>query len=178
MCLCLYVHWLILSPSHMRRIWYQVLKYTKVELGIHLIEDDYGSTQLQNNHQNKKLKTYKSFTRRFMEVERRILIYNIKIFSLLNITFVNTQDNLQFSSSIIVINLGEIQFPSNLPTSCLLGCVDIVDVLPQEEYRELYPEGESNSPYVFICTNPQELLVKFPMQGQHKICKGEYYRLS
>ena len=62
----------------------------------------------------------------------------------------------------------------NLPTSCLLGCVDVVDVLPQEEYRELYPQGESNSPYVFICTNPQELLVKFPMQGQHKICKDMY----
>ena len=59
----------------------------------------------------------------------------------------------------------------NLPTSCLLGCIDVEDVLPQEEYRELYPKGESASPYVFICTNPQELLVKFPMQGQHKICK-------
>ena len=58
-----------------------------------------------------------------------------------------------------------------MPTSCLLGCVDVVDVLPQEEYRDMYPDGESNSPYVFVCTNPQELLVKFPMQGQHKICK-------
>ena len=66
---------------------------------------------------------------------------------------------------------GGIDFPSNLPTSCLLGCVDVVDVLPQEEYRDMYPDGESNSPYVFVCTNPQELLVKFPMQGQHKICK-------
>ena len=46
-----------------------------------------------------------------------------------------------------------------------------MDVLPQEEYRDMYPDGESNSPYVFVCTNPQELLVKFPMQGQHKICK-------
>ena len=59
----------------------------------------------------------------------------------------------------------------NLPTSCLLGCVDVADVLPQEEYRDTYPKGESASPYVFVCTNPQELLVKFPMQGQHKICK-------
>merc|ERR1712150_433721 len=69
------------------------------------------------------------------------------------------------------LHKGDIPFPMNLPTSCLLGCVDVVDVLPQEEYRELYPQGESNSPYVFICTNPQELLVKFPMQGQHKIYK-------
>ena len=25
----------------------------------------------------------------------------------------------------------------------------------QEEYRDKYPDGESNSPYVFICENPQ-----------------------
>ncbi|TWW67744.1 Activating signal cointegrator 1 [Takifugu flavidus] len=28
---------------------------------------------------------------------------------------------------------------------------------------------ESGSPFVFICTNPQELLVKFPIKGRHKI---------
>ena len=67
---------------------------------------------------------------------------------------------------------GDVQFPANLPTSCLLGCVDVKDVLPQEEYRELYPEGESSSPYVIVCSNPQELLVKFPMPGKHKICKS------
>ncbi|KAI4879581.1 hypothetical protein NFI96_026535 [Prochilodus magdalenae] len=35
----------------------------------------------------------------------------------------------------------------------------------------LYPQisEESASPFVFICTNPQELLVKFPMKGKHKI---------
>ncbi|GLD55870.1 activating signal cointegrator 1, partial [Lates japonicus] len=32
---------------------------------------------------------------------------------------------------------------------------------------------ESSSPFVFICTNPQELLVKFPMKGKHKIWKLE-----
>ncbi|CAF99915.1 unnamed protein product, partial [Tetraodon nigroviridis] len=31
---------------------------------------------------------------------------------------------------------------------------------------------ESASPFVFICTNPQELLVKFPIKGRHKICKS------
>ena len=72
---------------------------------------------------------------------------------------------------------GNIEFPSNLPTSCLLGCVDIEDVLPQEEYREIYPAGESSTPYVFVCMNPQELLVKFPMQGQHKICKKNTFQL-
>lgn len=34
-----------------------------------------------------------------------------------------------------------------------------------------YPDGESISPYVFICENPQELVVKFPIKGKHKICK-------
>ncbi len=65
----------------------------------------------------------------------------------------------------------EIEFPENLPVSCLLGCVDVVDVLAQEEYREKFPNGESSSPFVFVCTNPQELMIKFPMSGQHKICK-------
>lgn len=38
-----------------------------------------------------------------------------------------------------------------------------------------FPDGESASPYVFICTNPQELMLKFPMKGQHKICE---YRIN
>ena len=65
----------------------------------------------------------------------------------------------------------KIEFPKNLPVSCLLGCVDVTDVLAQEEYRDRYPKGESNSPFVFVCQNPQELMIKFPMTGQHKICK-------
>lgn len=35
---------------------------------------------------------------------------------------------------------------------------------------------ESGSPFVFICTNPQELLVKFPMKGKHKICKSSSFQ--
>ena len=62
-------------------------------------------------------------------------------------------------------------FPRNLPVSCLLGCVDVEDVMAQEEYREKFPNGESHAPFVFICTNPQELMIKFPMAGKHKICK-------
>ena len=65
-----------------------------------------------------------------------------------------------------------INFPSLLPTGALLGCVDVVDCLGQEEYREQFPDGDSDSPFVFICTNPQELLVKFPMTGNHKICES------
>ena len=65
----------------------------------------------------------------------------------------------------------KIEFPKNLPVSCLLGYVDVTDVLAQEEYRDRYPKGESNSPFVFVCQNPHELMIKFPMTGQHKICK-------
>jgi len=61
------------------------------------------------------------------------------------------------------------QFPPHYPTSCLVGSVDVTDVLSQEEYRLRFPDGESSSPYVFICENPQDLLIKFPMSGKHKL---------
>ncbi|XP_058445486.1 activating signal cointegrator 1 [Malaya genurostris] len=62
-----------------------------------------------------------------------------------------------------------IEFPSQYPSGCLLGCVSVQDVLPQEEYTKQYPNGESDSPYVFICSDSQELPIRFPVKGQHKI---------
>ncbi|XP_041662440.1 activating signal cointegrator 1 [Cheilinus undulatus] len=69
----------------------------------------------------------------------------------------------------------EPRFPKDYPTGCLLGCVNITDCLSQEQFSEQFPDTceESASPFVFICTNPQELLVKFPMKGRHKIWKLE-----
>lgn len=67
----------------------------------------------------------------------------------------------------------QLQFPSFYPTGCLLGCVNVDDCLPQEEYRKMYPEGESDSPYVFICSNPVSLRLRFPIKGQHKIYQLE-----
>ncbi|XP_017334264.1 activating signal cointegrator 1 [Ictalurus punctatus] len=69
----------------------------------------------------------------------------------------------------------DLHFPKDYPTGCLLGCVNMTDCLSQEQFREQYPHigDESASPFVFICTNPQELLVKFPMKGKHKIWKLE-----
>ncbi|XP_060796409.1 activating signal cointegrator 1 [Neoarius graeffei] len=69
----------------------------------------------------------------------------------------------------------DLQFPKDYPTGCLLGYVNMTDCLSQEQFREQYPHNsdESASPFVFICTNPQELLVKFPMKGKHKIWKLE-----
>ncbi|MBN3281720.1 TRIP4 protein, partial [Polyodon spathula] len=65
------------------------------------------------------------------------------------------------------------EFPKEYPTGCLLGCVNMADCLSQEQFREQFPETceESASPFVFICSNPQELVVKFPVKGKHKICK-------
>ncbi|XP_008335293.1 activating signal cointegrator 1 isoform X2 [Cynoglossus semilaevis] len=69
----------------------------------------------------------------------------------------------------------ETRFPKDYPTGCLLGCVHMTDCLSQEQFKEQFPGTceESSSPFVFICTNPQELLVKFPMKGKHKIWKLE-----
>ncbi|XP_076104447.1 activating signal cointegrator 1-like [Mytilus galloprovincialis] len=72
-----------------------------------------------------------------------------------------------------LLNDQKISFPTHYPVACLLGCVDLVDCLPQDEYRKKFPDGESISPYVFICENPQELVVKFPIKGKHKIYKLE-----
>jgi len=65
----------------------------------------------------------------------------------------------------------DLNLPANYPSGCLLGCVDVKEVLDQEEYREKYPLGASGSPFVFICKNPQELVLKIPIKGQHKIWK-------
>ncbi|XP_071794721.1 activating signal cointegrator 1-like [Asterias amurensis] len=65
----------------------------------------------------------------------------------------------------------DIHFPEEYPVACLLGCVDMRDCLSQEQYQEQYSHGDSSSPYVFICENPQELVVRFPLKGKHKIWK-------
>ncbi|KAK0175370.1 hypothetical protein PV327_009124 [Microctonus hyperodae] len=70
----------------------------------------------------------------------------------------------------VLIN-DNLKFPKTYPTGCLLGCVTVTDVLPQVEYKKIYPQGDSESPYVFICSDPRELSLKFPMQGKHKIYK-------
>lgn len=66
-----------------------------------------------------------------------------------------------------------LKFPSQYPSGVLLGCVNVTDCLPQEEYQKIHPNGESESPYVFICESPQELSIRFPMKGEHKIYKLE-----
>lgn len=65
-----------------------------------------------------------------------------------------------------------LKFPKEYPTGCLLGCVNIDDCLDQEVYRKRFPDGESASPYVFICSNPIILPIFYPIAGKHKICKS------
>ncbi|XP_036160307.1 activating signal cointegrator 1 isoform X1 [Myotis myotis] len=67
----------------------------------------------------------------------------------------------------------DVEFPNDYPSGCLLGCVDLIDCLSQNQFKDQYPDmsQESDSPFVFICTNPQEMLVKFPIKGNPKIWK-------
>lgn len=70
----------------------------------------------------------------------------------------------------------DIDFPNDYPTGCLLGAVDVTDIVGQDEYRQRFggerqDPMESESPFVFVCENPQELFIKFPIKGQHKIYK-------
>ncbi|XP_019866589.1 activating signal cointegrator 1 [Aethina tumida] len=62
-----------------------------------------------------------------------------------------------------------LKFPKDYPTSCLLGSVYVEDCLDQEAYRKKFPNGESNSPFVLICTNPIILPIFYPIIGKHKI---------
>lgn len=81
------------------------------------------------------------------------------------------EDISQVENFYRVLKGENIKFPESYPTSSLIGCVTVADVLPQEQYRKMYPEGENDSPYVFICENCYTLPLKFPIQGKHKIYK-------
>ncbi|KAM9311797.1 activating signal cointegrator 1 [Gastrophryne carolinensis] len=83
------------------------------------------------------------------------------------------QEISELEASYRVLLHKDIHFPKDYPTGCLLGCVEVADCLSLEQFQEQYPSlsQESASPFVFVCTNPQELLIKFPIKGQHKIWK-------
>ena len=58
---------------------------------------------------------------------------------------------------------GATTFPTHYPTSVLLGCVTVTNVLHYTDYSEQIPkeDQESNSEYVFVCKNPQLLVCYF-----------------
>ena len=80
--------------------------------------------------------------------------------------------SLDMSSLILKILNPDVEFPSNYPIGALLGCVDLLDCIPQEEYLELYPTGEVSDPYVLVLANPQLLRAPIPISGKSKICKS------
>lgn len=47
--------------------------------------------------------------------------------------------------------------------------------MPQEEYHKKQNSDESDSPFVFVCSEPQELPIRFPVKGDHKICKSNCF---
>nr|XP_014124833.2 activating signal cointegrator 1 [Zonotrichia albicollis] len=83
------------------------------------------------------------------------------------------QEISELEATYRMLHRKDVEFPSDYPSGCLLGCVDVTDCLSQEQFQEQYPDlsQESGSPFVFICTNPQEMVLKFPIKGKHKIWK-------
>lgn len=81
------------------------------------------------------------------------------------------QEISELEASYRVLLHKDVNFPKDYPTGCLLGCVEVADCLPLDQFKEQYPslDQESASPFIFICTNPLELIIKFPIKGQHKI---------
>lgn len=77
----------------------------------------------------------------------------------------------------MIRNDENLQFPQSYPTGCLLGCVEVMDCLTQEQWSQL--SGDSNtenaecsdSSYVWVCENPRQLDFQFPVIGQPKIWK-------
>jgi hypothetical protein len=59
---------------------------------------------------------------------------------------------------------GVTEFPS-YPTSALLGCVTVTECLPFEEFKQLYPDGDTEADYIFVCEDPKQLIKPFPMSG-------------
>lgn len=79
--------------------------------------------------------------------------------------------------------------PKSYPLSCLLGCVDVIDMISHEEllerraeynrlkeagmppvpHVEYYIYEENESPYSFVCRRPQQLIMPLAMSGEHKI---------
>ncbi|KAI2800119.1 Activating signal cointegrator 1 [Blomia tropicalis] len=71
--------------------------------------------------------------------------------------------------------LGYTKFPNQYPTGAIVGCVTVEDCLPNETYREQYPECEIDSPYAFICNYPIVLSKPLPIMkgGGNRIYKLE-----
>ena len=67
-------------------------------------------------------------------------------------------------------------FPERYPTGCLLGLVDLEDVIRVEDYFKYIPEDkreETGCKYLFVCRNPRRLLYPIKYPGERQIFKIE-----
>ena len=67
-------------------------------------------------------------------------------------------------------------FPSDYPTSCLLGCVDVLDCMDLTTYRRerLASVGEdSECEFVMLVERPRLLSLPLSMSGDHKLWRLE-----
>lgn len=70
----------------------------------------------------------------------------------------------------------QVPFPSEYPTTALLGCVDMVDCLANDDYVTAFVKtGRSTemnaSNYCFICESPRRLILPGQISGEHKLWK-------
>ncbi|KAH0480586.1 MAG: hypothetical protein KVP17_000112 [Porospora cf. gigantea B] len=71
---------------------------------------------------------------------------------------------------------------ADLPTSALLGRVELVDVIENGDLSDrrddgAFPQSESSkSPYVMYCRRPETLLMPVPMSGHHKLWKVDGFK--
>jgi len=67
-------------------------------------------------------------------------------------------------------------FPDRYPTGCLLGMIDLEDIIRVEDYFRYIPENvreETGCKYLFVCRNPRKLLYPIKYPGERQIFKIE-----
>ncbi len=89
-----------------------------------------------------------------------------------------------YVNSLFFSGFTHVPFPAHYPKGVLLGCVDVIDMISQEELKRRQAlvkkergdgegegeEEENGSEYMFVCVNPRRLVMPFPVKGDHKIC--------
>jgi activating signal cointegrator 1 len=64
------------------------------------------------------------------------------------------------------------EFPKTYPTGCIIGVVDLQNVIDQKLYTECVPKkytGESTSEHLFVIRNPRKLMVNIKCSGSKGI---------
>ena len=78
----------------------------------------------------------------------------------------NVKDTVQHYKQHVYKEFANVVYPKTYPTSVIIGCVDVVDVLTRDQFqayteKDLPMRNESSSEACFICANPQRLLVPY-----------------